>query len=86
MVTTVKYLEGRTHVKAVIDGQIYVVPVAADNRHWQQILVWLEDDTNMIAEPDPVQITDSETPIEKLQKEFDKLKADVEKIKTEKPK
>tara|TARA_Y100001972_G_scaffold100126_1_gene124394 strand:- start:281 stop:457 length:177 start_codon:yes stop_codon:yes gene_type:complete len=46
------YTNENVTVKTTIDGQEMYVPIDNDNRHYQAILVWAEEDGNEIAEAD----------------------------------
>ena len=50
-VTSAQYvnlLGSTSHIEAVIDGKTMSVPQAPDNRHYQAILAWAEEDGNEI--------------------------------------
>mgnify|MGYP003112363820 CR=1 FL=1 len=50
-ITSAQYLEdsfGNKDIKATIDGQEMFVPISEDNRHYQAILAWAEEDGNEI--------------------------------------
>lgn len=54
-IESVKYVavegKGNVGVTAIIDGEEWSVPMDAnDNRHWQAILEWVEEDGNEIQE------------------------------------
>ena len=43
--------DNNTSIQMTMDGQEYTVPIAADNRHYQAILKWVEEG-NTIEEAD----------------------------------
>jgi len=50
-VTSAQYVEllgSISHIEAVIDDKTVNVPVDSDNRHYQAILEWAEEDGNEI--------------------------------------
>ena len=50
-ITSAKYYDENRHIQAVIDGQEMSIPCVNENRHYQEILKWVEEG-NVIEEAD----------------------------------
>ena len=51
-ITSAQYQSGNASIKATIDGEVWVVPVESDNRHYAEILKQVEAGTLTIKEAD----------------------------------
>ncbi len=49
-ITSAQYQSGNSSIKATIDGEVWVVPVESNNRHYQAIQEWAKIDGNTIEE------------------------------------
>ena len=42
-ITSAQYQSGNTSIKATINGEVWVVPVESNNRHYQAIQEWVAE-------------------------------------------